>query len=354
MKTPAFFITGLALALLTACSHSRPGETAAGAALRAVVITVAVTPLAQSVSVPGVVIGSEHAELASSAGGRVTRVYVSAGQQVTRGARLVDVDPAAGRAALAQAQAQDAAAHAAAEQAARDFQRYQALYTEHAVSPREFEEMQHRHATTAAAAQAADVMLAAARAALGYAELRAPFAGVVAAKNVRSGDFAASGAPLIVLDGGSPQVETRVSGEMLRQIKPGERAEVDIDGHHWSGTVIERVSAADPVTHTHLVKLALQKGAAVNSGAYASVRFVVGNHAALAVPDTAVIERAGLTGVFVVDDKNRAHFRMVRVGAARGGFSDILAGLSPGERVVVAPGAEMGNGTRVQPEPGHG
>lgn len=353
MKTPAFFIVGPALALLAACSHSRSGESAAGATVRATVITVAVAPLAQSVSVPGVVIGSQHAELASSAGGRVTRVYVSAGQRVARGARLVDVDPAAGRAALAQAQAQDAAARAAAQQAARDFKRYQALYAEHAVSPREFEEMQHRHATTAAAAQAADAALAAARAALGYAELRAPFAGMVAAKNVRSGDFAAPGAPLIVLDGGRPQVETRVSGEMLRAIKPGERAAVDIDGRNLSATVIERVTAADPVTHTHLVKLALPQSAAVNSGAYASVSFVVGSHAALAVPDAAVIERAGLTGVFVVDDKNRAHFRMVRVGAVRGGFSDILAGLSAGERVVAAPGAEMGNGTRVQPEPGH-
>jgi len=354
MKALAFFIVGLALALLTACSRGRPGETTAGATVRAAVITVTVAPLAQSVSVPGVVIGSEHAELASSAGGRVTRVYVSAGQRVARGARLVDVDPAAGRAALAQAQAQDAAARAAAQQAAHDFKRYQALYTEHAVSPQEFEEMQHRHATTAAAAQAADAALDAARAALGYAELRAPFAGVVAAKNVRSGDFAAPGSPLIVLDGGRPQVETRVSSEMLREIKPGDRAEVDIDGHNLSGTVIERVTAADPVTHTHLVKLALPQSAAVNSGAYASVSFVVGSHAALAVPDTAVIERAGLTGVFVVDDKNRAHFRMVRVGSARGGFSDILAGLAAGERVVVAPGAEMGNGTRVQPEPGDG
>ena len=354
MKAPAFFMVGPALVLLAACSHSRPGETAPDAAVRATVIAVTAAPRAQSVSVPGVVIGSEHAELASSAGGRVTRVYVSAGQRVARGARLVDVDPAAGRAALAQAQAQDAAARAAAQQATRDFKRYQALYAEHAVSSREFEEMQHRHATTAAAAQAADAALDAARAALGYAELRAPFAGVVAAKNVRSGDFAAPGAPLIVLDGGRPRVETRVSGEMLREIKPGERAEVDIDGHNLSGTVIELVAAADPVTHTHLVKLALPPGAAVNSGAYASVGFVVGSHAALAVPDTAVIERAGLTGVFVVDDKNRAHFRMVRAGTARGGFSDILAGLSAGERVVVAPGAEMGNGTRVQPEPGHG
>ena len=103
MKALAFFMVGPALALLAACSHSRSGESAAGAAVRATVITVTAAPRAQSVSVPGVVIGSEHAELASSAGGRVTHVYVSAGQRVARGSRLVDVDPAAGRAEIGRA-----------------------------------------------------------------------------------------------------------------------------------------------------------------------------------------------------------------------------------------------------------
>lgn len=305
------------------------------------------------VDTPGTVIGSEHAELASQRGGRVTRVAVTAGERVARGALLLEVDPEAGEAVLAEAEARAAAASATAAQAARDFERYQALYKEKAVSPHEFEEIERQRSTSAAAVRAAAIAVAAARAALGYAVIRAPFAGVVAAKNVRAGDYAAPGETLVVLDGGRPQVETQVGETLLAAVRIGARVTVSIDGQAYPAHVSERVAAADPVTRTHLVKLDLPEDARVPSGAYASVAFPLATHPVLTVPASALVQRAGLDGVFVVNAEGRAALRLVRAGASAGGRTEILAGLAPGERVITAPGLGFDNGTRAMPAAPH-
>lgn len=339
--------------LLAACGRS-PQSTAAATLAPVATTVVRSVALAASVETPGTVIGSEHAALASPRGGRVTRVAVVAGEQVAKGALLLEVDPEAGEALLADAEARAAAANATAAQAARDFERYRALYQAKAVSPHEFEEIERAHVSSAAAARAAATAVAAARVALGYSVIRAPFAGVVATKNVRAGDFAAPGETLLVLDGGQPQVETQVGETLLAAIRIGETATVNIAGHEYPARVVERVAAADPVTRTHLIKLDLPRDAQVPSGAYASVAFALAAHPALVVPATAVVQRAGLEGVFVVNTQGQAAFRLVRAGATADARTEILAGLVAGERVVTEPGLAFDNGTPVAAAGRHG
>ena len=348
MKLFRVLILIIAVTALAACGRA-PRSVASLAHAAPATVGVKSVELTDWVKTPGTVIGSEHAELASRNGGRVTRVAVAAGERVGGGALLLEVDPAASEAALADAEARAAAAHADADQAELDFRRYDALYKEKAVSPREFEEMQHRRTVTAAAAQAANAAVAAARTELSYAVIRAPFAGVVAAKNVRVGDYAAPGMPLIVLDGGRPQIEAQVGEALFATIALGEEVPVTVDSKLFSARVSERVSAADPVTRTHLVKLDLPASAGVASGAYANIAFPLTQHTALVVPTSAVLRRAGLDGVFVVSADGVAAFRLVRVGDVQDGETEILAGLAAGERVVAAPGPDFDNGTRLAP-----
>lgn len=353
MYSPRTLLLLVLASSLAACGRNPQGAVAPTFAPTATTIVRSVS-LAASVEIPGTVIGSEHADLASQRGGRVTRVAVAAGERVPKGALLLEVDPEAGEAMLADAEARAAAANATAVQAARDFERYRALYREKAVSPHEFEEIERERTTSAAAARAAGTAVAAARMALGYAVIRAPFTGVVAARNVRAGDFAAPGATLVVLDGGQPQVETQVGATLLVAIQLGETASVRAGGREYPARVVERVAAADPVTRTHLVKLDLPRDAEVPSGAYASVAFALAAHPALVVPATAVVQRAGLEGVFVVNTQGQAAFRLVRAGATADGRTEILAGLATGERVVTEPGLAFDNGTPVAAAGGHG
>ena len=54
--------------------------------------------------------------------------------------------------------------------------------------------------------------------------------------------------------------------------------------------------------------------------------------------------------VSVVDKTNHVHLRMVRVGDQEHGHSEILSGMTAGERFVTHPTDALANGARINPE----
>jgi multidrug efflux pump subunit AcrA (membrane-fusion protein) len=64
-----------------------------------------------------------------------------------------------------------------------------------------------------------------------------------------------------------------------------------------------------------------------------------GGASRLYVPATAVVRRAEMTGVYVVDAKGVPTLRQVRLGRASGDTVEVLSGLSAGERVALDPQA---------------
>ena len=59
----------------------------------------------------------------------------------------------------------------------------------------------------------------------------------------------------------------------------------------------------------------------------------------LTVPAQAVVRRAEMTGLYVLDAQGHPVLRQVRLGRAEGGQVEVLTGLMPGERVVTEPQA---------------
>ncbi len=62
----------------------------------------------------------------------------------------------------------------------------------------------------------------------------------------------------------------------------------------------------------------------------------------------AVVERGALTSVWVVDSRNVARMRLVKVGRQAGDRLEILAGLSAGEKVVTAGVEKVVDGARIE------
>ena len=179
--------------------------------------------------------------------------------------------------------------------------------------------------------------------------------GVVVQKMAVAGDLAAPGRPLLVLENPAKlQVQTNVSAETFARIKVGDTVSVSLDGQPQpvSGKIARIVPAADPMTRTYAVKIDLPVIAGLRSGTFARVSFPLGSRQGIRVPKTAVLERAGITGVFVVDAHGIAHYRMVRVGAESNGTVEIQAGLNPGERIVVSNNTELQSGDKVQAQGG--
>ena len=70
----------------------------------------------------------------------------------------------------------------------------------------------------------------------------------------------------------------------------------------------------------------------------------------LFVPRRAVVRRAELAGVYVIDDQGRALLRQVRLGRAEGDEVEVLAGLSAGERIALEPQAAARERVALRPE----
>jgi len=172
----------------------------------------------------------------------------------------------------------------------------------------------------------------------------APFDGVVSKKFVEVGDPVQPGMPLLEYsDTSSLKVEVHIPASLRSGVSVGQDIEVRFGSSQQPilGRVIRIAPVADPARHTIYVEIGVPEHTPVEAGMYAEVRVPdprTGAQASLVIPNSAVIEKGGLYYVFVMDDRNRAVLRLVRLGEP---YSDqhvtVLAGLSEGTWIVRDP-----------------
>jgi RND family efflux transporter MFP subunit len=319
---------GFTLALAACGGHEKPKAAApeAGPARAVATAEVVRTGGAGELAVPGTVRARRRAALAARLSASVTELPYDEGQPVKAGAVVVRLDDAALRAAAAAAEAGVKAAQA-------DLARTQALVQKGAATPRELEQV-------TAAASAADAQLTAARDNLSYAALRAPFAGRVAARRVNLGDVANPGQPLIEIEGeGGLELAATVEPALLGALRPGAKLKALVDGQPapLTATVTAVAPAGDPTTHRFELKADLSHAPGLRAGLFARL-LVPGaaEEARLLVPASAVFERGGLTGVYVVSD-GKARLRWIAAGGREGDRVEIRSGVEAGERVAADP-----------------
>jgi RND family efflux transporter MFP subunit len=277
-------------------------------------------------AVPATVQARQRAALAARIPASVVALPWREGDRVTAGALLARLDDRALQAGLL-------AAEAAARAADVDLARVEALLKKGAATPKEAEESRARAAATAAA-------VAGARDSLAYAVLRAPFDGSVASRPANVGDVVTPGTTLIEVEGsGGLEVRATVEGGLVSGLHPGQAVVALVDGQPAPLTAsLRAVSASgDPETHRFEVRADLPAAPGLRSGLFA--RLLVPSPVGpprLLVPSSAVVQRGGLSGLFVVADRT-ARLRWVAIGATEGPSTEIRAGVHAGERVAVEP-----------------
>ncbi len=350
-RTGWFLVSGMALSM-AACSHAPdqlPGRQPAGKAVVATLLTVQGSKTAGYASLPGTVVASEQVQMGSRLSGYLRKLHVRAGQAVKIGQLLFEVDPAGVDSQVRQTRADLAQAQAAFSEALSDYRRFGKLYEAKAIPRQKWDQVRSRFAMARARVAAAMAGAASALSQQRYARVRAPFSGIVTAKFMQDGDLAVPGRPILALvNPGHLEVECSVGTRLFGLLHPGEPVSVEREGKSITATVLDLVPVADPLTHTHLVKLALPgTGNGFPAGSFVRVRIPFGEQTEITVPAGALLDRAGIPGVFVVNGHGVAHYRMVRPGTASGGRVVILAGLNPGERIVASSKPDISNGDHV-------
>ena len=172
--------------------------------------------------------------------------------------------------------------------------------------------------------------------------LRAPVTGVVSALDVRQGQQVSAGTTLLRiddltrlwLDAAIPQAE--VAG-----IGPGTPVAIEVDafpGRIFAGRVEALLPEVDARTRTETARIALDNpGGTSAPGMYATVKLAVaaGKPHPL-VPDEALISTGVQNRVILDLGDGRMAPRAVRIGRSADGYTEVLAGLSGGERVVTS------------------
>ncbi|TKA89604.1 efflux RND transporter periplasmic adaptor subunit [Guyparkeria sp. SB14A] len=325
----------------------------AGAEVQADWITVDAGEVDDTALFPGTVIASDQSPIASRMMGYVREINVREGETVEKDQPLLTIDQSDVDSQIRQAEAALAKARSGLANARSNYERFQRLYEENAVPKQQFEQMRTAYEVAQGDFNAAQAAVEQARSQVNYAQIRAPFAGTIVQRMVDPGQLATPGQPLLMLMGsGDREVQVEVDDQAYARLDEGDSLEVsyrDADGNPASFTaeVLRLVSAADPITRTHTVKLSVPAELSLTPGNFVTVSVVLDQKAAILVPAGAVHDRGGMQGVFVLDDEDRARFRLVRVGQERGDQVVVLAGLRDGDRVITEAEGRLANGVRV-------
>jgi RND family efflux transporter MFP subunit len=300
-------------------------------------------------AVTGTVEALESVRVASRLMGYIRDIAVVEGQAVKAGQRLFTIDPLDIEGAVEQARLGVKQAEDAMKDAEADYKRFENLYKDEVVTRQNYEKMKLNYDMAVTRAAQAKAGLGTAQGQMRYATVTSPINGVVTQKLANEGDIAAPGHPVLMVENPARlQVRGSVSEDIHRGLKLGAQVMVEVDGQDQAvaAKVAQLAPAADPMTHTYTVKLDIA-APGLKSGTFARILFPTGKRTVLAVPEAAVLERAGIVGVFVVDAQGAAQYRMVRLGKQEGGLVEVLSGLNPGDKVVTGNANAVNNGDNV-------
>jgi RND family efflux transporter MFP subunit len=183
-----------------------------------------------------------------------------------------------------------------------------------------------------------------------------PIAGVVVAKPVEAGEFAAPGTPLAtVADIAKVKIVTAVSESDAPHVAVGETYPLRVDafpGRAFEGKAFYKSVKADEATRSFPVELELDNAdGALGIGMVARVTFTLRTvHDAICVPLDSLVYWEGRLGVFVVEHTGMAAFRPLTLGERRGNDVLVADGLAGGEHLVVVGQDNLQPGRKVTAE----
>jgi len=332
--------------------------------------TVAWTSPSQSnaiLTASGYVVAQRKAAIASKATGRLMYLGVVEGDHVLKGqiiARLEDSDM---RAAAAQARASLAVNEADLKAAEQNLLRQKTMLAKNLSTQADFENAEAQYLRVKASIEVAKAGVESAEVALENTIIRAPFNGTVLTKDADIGEMVvpmaasagAKSAVVTIADMSSLQVEADVSESNIENVLNNQPCEITLDaypGLRYEGFVAKIVPTADRSKATVMVKVAFRNydsrvlpemGAKVLFLTKQAEKSEMQEKPFLSVPSTAVTERDGKKIVYCVND-NVATSMVVAVGRRFGASTEILSGITPGEKVIDNINAAVAEGVKVK------
>lgn len=313
---------------------------------------------ANEIEAPGSVVARLGTVVTTESAGIVQALHFESGDSVQKGALLLQLDSANERAELARLQAQ-------AELSELKRARLQKLYGLEAISKSDVD-------AANAEANAAKAAVDAQRAKLSLKDIRAPFSGTLGVQQVNLGQFLNPGQPIANLHALDPvQVDFDLPEQRVGQVEAGLIVRITTEAagaRVFEGKVLAVEPQVDAATRNFRVRaLVPNPDHALRPGQFAQVRVALpGAREVVVIPRTAIDYSAYGNAVFVVSKKPDSAApaapampgappatdlvvaqKFVTLGAVRGDFVAVTAGLKAGEQIVSSGLLKLRNGQSV-------
>lgn len=324
-------------------------------------VTVGESPYGAGHEYAGEVRARVESRLGFRVAGKIVRRAVEPGQRVQAGQLLAQLDARDYQLAADAARAQVSAAATQRDLAAADLKRFEALRDQGFISSAEIERRSAQLKAAQASVEQAQAQLSAQGNQARYTHLVADVSGVVTGVDAEAGQVVAAGTPVVrIAQDGPRDVVFAVPEDRVAAVRAGQPVAVRAwaGDAQLTGSVREVAAAADPVTRTYAVKVALA-GEAPPLGATVTVVPQTSGAQGLPViklPTSALWQQGQGSAVWVFDEaSSTVRAQGVEVAGADGNEAVIAAGLTPGMRVVasgvhvLAPGQQV---TVYQPRTG--
>jgi HlyD family secretion protein len=286
-------------------------------------------------------------------GGRVVAVSADEGDWVRQGQVLVSIDRSVQNQQIAGAGAQIGVSQADLNIAQANLDRALKLVDRGFISKADVDRL-------TATRDAARARINVSRATLGELQARtarlniyAPAAGLVLTRSVEPGQtVGAGGSPLFTIaKGGEMELRARLSEEDLAQIGIGAPATVTpvSSEKSFTGQVWQLSPTIDAQSRQGEARIALAYAPELRPGGFASVKLSSGTVVAPMLPESAILNDAKGSFVFIVGKDNRVARRAVKTGLVTANGIAVIDGLSGNERVVMRAGGFLSPGDKVKP-----
>jgi HlyD family secretion protein len=339
----------------TAAYTAASGNSSARPALTVAVTTPASVELARNVAATGSIHPWQEASVgAEGQGWRLAEVRAQVGDTVRQGQVLAVFDTRVAQADLAALRASAAEAEATLAEAGANARRARELQTTGAISAQQVTQYLTAERTASARLEAQRAAVRAQELRLAQGTVTAPDDGIITSRHATVGAVVSPGHELFrLIRQGRLEWRAEVAAADLATLKPGMPVRVVPTGADpVTGTVRRIGPTVDTGTRNGLVYVDLPSAPGLRAGSFARGDFEIGRGQALTLPQTAILLREGFSWVFVVGDDSRVRQLKVGTGRRSGDRIEIVQGLEPGARVVVAGGGFLADGDLVRVSPG--
>lgn len=316
------------------------------------IVEIGTRTVSQHIPLSGTLTADQVSALSPAVAGLVSRVLVDLGDTVEPGQPLVELDAELARLGVAGAAAQIDQARAALDDARRRLEEASSLNDSGSLAASQVRTLESEVAMASASLAAATAESRRQQALLERHAIRAPFSGVISAREAQAGEWVTPGDTVLELvDTSLLRADFAVPQQYFSRLKPD--AELRVEGQDAPANIVAIVPVNDPGARTFLLRARLQDAERLTPGMSVQATLVLSSATAqLTVPRDALVRYPdGRVAVWLAvreGDEWIARQRMVRVGTGFAEDVEVLDGLEPGQHVIVLGNETLQDGVVIQ------